>query len=134
MAYATDLGARLQCAAIRAPSALHAATCPRHRWRNPMPKSVLSSLAVRDAPSPVHAPAPYAPWSDDLSAEARAELVLPGGEALPQETVDVAVIGAGVAGLSAALAAAQAGASVVVLEAAQAIGQGATGRNAGILS
>ena len=49
-------------------------------------------------------------------------------------TVDVAVIGAGVAGLSAALAAAQAGASVVVLEAGQTIGQGATGRNAGILS
>jgi DNA-binding NarL/FixJ family response regulator len=59
---------------------------------------------------------------------------LPDIEALPQATVDVAVIGAGVAGLSAALAAAQVGANVVVLEAGQAIGQGATGRNAGILS
>jgi glycine/D-amino acid oxidase-like deaminating enzyme len=48
--------------------------------------------------------------------------------------VDVAVVGAGVAGLSAALAAAQAGARVLVLEASQTIGQGATGRNAGILS
>jgi glycine/D-amino acid oxidase-like deaminating enzyme len=79
-------------------------------------------------------PAPHAPWSESLAAEAREELGLPGIEALPRTTVDVAVIGAGVAGLSAALAAAQAGARVVVLEAAQTIGQGATGRNAGILS
>ena len=99
-----------------------------------MPKSGISSLATHNAVPPIHTPAPHAPWSDDLSDEARAELVLPGVEALPQEPVDVAVIGAGVAGLSAALAAALAGASVVVLEAAQAIGQGATGRNAGILS
>jgi glycine/D-amino acid oxidase-like deaminating enzyme len=59
---------------------------------------------------------------------------LPGVEALPASEIDVVVIGAGVAGLSAALAAAEAGASVAVLEAGQTIGQGATGRNAGILS
>jgi glycine/D-amino acid oxidase-like deaminating enzyme len=76
----------------------------------------------------------HAPWAEEIGAEARAELDLPGVEALPASEVDVAVIGAGVAGLSAALAAAQAGASVVVLEGAQTIGRGATGRNAGILS
>jgi gamma-glutamylputrescine oxidase len=96
-----------------------------------MPKSGLSAIEETAA---AHQPAPHAPWGDDLSAEGRAELELPDIEALPQATVDVAVIGAGVAGLSAALAAAQVGANVVVLEAGQAIGQGATGRNAGILS
>jgi glycine/D-amino acid oxidase-like deaminating enzyme len=99
-----------------------------------MPKSGVSSIATHDAPSPIRTPAPYPLWADDLSAEARAELELPGVEALPETTVDVVVIGAGVAGLSAALAAAKAGAAVVALEAAQTIGQGATGRNAGILS
>jgi glycine/D-amino acid oxidase-like deaminating enzyme len=89
---------------------------------------------TRDAPSSIHRPAPHAPWSDDLSTEARAELEAPGVEALPEEMVDVAVVGAGVAGLSTALAAAQAGARVAVLEAGKTIGQGATGRNAGILS
>jgi glycine/D-amino acid oxidase-like deaminating enzyme len=48
--------------------------------------------------------------------------------------VDIAVIGAGVAGLNAALGARSLGARVVVLEAASQIGTGATGRNAGILS
>jgi glycine/D-amino acid oxidase-like deaminating enzyme len=101
---------------------------------NAMSKSA-APAATASSPSPgERQPAPHAPWGANLNAEARAELALPGVEALPQETVDVAVIGAGVAGLSAALAAAQAGASVVVLEAAQTVGQGATGRNAGILS
>jgi glycine/D-amino acid oxidase-like deaminating enzyme len=99
-----------------------------------MPKPAISVSASNGASSPAHTPAPRAPWAEDLRAEAWAELELPGTEALSQTTVDVAVIGAGVAGLSAALSAAQAGASVVVLEAAQTIGQGATGRNAGILS
>jgi glycine/D-amino acid oxidase-like deaminating enzyme len=99
-----------------------------------MAKSGTPSITTANSSPAMRSPAPHAPWAEDLSAEARAELVLPGIEALPETTVDVAVIGAGVAGLSAALAAAQAGASVVVLEASDAIGQGATGRNAGILS
>jgi glycine/D-amino acid oxidase-like deaminating enzyme len=99
-----------------------------------MPKSAVSVITVNSSSSVTRSPAPHAPWPKDLSAEARVELELPIIEALPQTTVDVAVIGAGVAGLSAALAAAEAGANVLVLEAAQTIGQGATGRNAGILS
>src|SRR5262249_3314997 len=50
------------------------------------------------------------------------------------ERVDIAVIGAGVAGLNAALGARSLGARVLVLEAGSSIGSGATGRNAGILS
>jgi NADPH-dependent 2,4-dienoyl-CoA reductase/sulfur reductase-like enzyme len=99
-----------------------------------MPKSDVSIIAAGNSSSVMRQSARHAPWDEDLNAEARAELELPGIEVLPQEAVDVAVIGAGVAGLSAALAAAKAGASVVVLEAGQTIGQGATGRNAGILS
>jgi NADPH-dependent 2,4-dienoyl-CoA reductase/sulfur reductase-like enzyme len=94
-----------------------------------MPKLATSTIAKESA-----SPVAHAPWAEEISAEARAELDLPGIEALTASEVDVAVIGAGVAGLSAALAAAQAGANVVVLEAGQTIGQGATGRNAGILS
>ena len=94
-----------------------------------MPKSGAPTITTG-----VASPAAHAPWAEEISAEARAELELPSIEELPQEPVEVAVIGAGVAGLSAALAAAEAGASVVVLEVGQTIGQGATGRNAGILS
>ncbi len=49
-------------------------------------------------------------------------------------SADVVIVGAGVAGLSAALAARAGGAVVAVVEAAPTIGLGATGRNAGILS
>ncbi len=94
-----------------------------------MPKSSTSTISKDSA-----SPAAHAPWAEEISAEARAELDLPGVEALPASEIDVVVIGAGVAGLSAALAAAEAGARVVVLEVGQTIGQGATGRNAGILS
>lgn len=81
------------------------------------------------------APAPHAPWCDVLEEEAvRAELALPNVTAIPAATVDVAVIGAGIAGLSAAAAACAAGARTLVLEAEPVIGRGATGRNAGILS
>lgn len=79
-------------------------------------------------------PIPSAPWGDDLDAAARAELRLQPLREVAAQTVDVVVIGAGVAGLSAALAAARAGARVLALEAAPAIGRGATGQNAGILS
>jgi glycine/D-amino acid oxidase-like deaminating enzyme len=56
---------------------------------------------------------------------------------LPAEmtgAVDVAVLGGGVAGLSAAASAAKRGARVLLLEALERLGMGATGQNAGILS
>ncbi|MDQ6662206.1 MAG: FAD-binding oxidoreductase, partial [Chloroflexota bacterium] len=74
------------------------------------------------------------PWWSDLSPAAREELVLSTLYALPTHTMDVIVIGAGVAGLSAALGARAAGAEVIVLETEPLLGYGATGRNAGILS
>lgn len=77
---------------------------------------------------------PRAPWMEELTPAMRRELTLAPPETLPADVVDVAVVGAGVTGLSAALAARAAGARVVVLEAADALGAGATGRNAGILS
>src|SRR5258707_9729197 len=77
----------------------------------------------------------HIPWWQDLGAEARAELRLePLEEAERRGMVDVVVIGGGVAGLSAALSAREAGADVLLLEATQGLGRGATGRNAGILS
>jgi glycine/D-amino acid oxidase-like deaminating enzyme len=75
-----------------------------------------------------------APWPDDLATAARQELTLaPLGQQRPPR-VDVAVIGGGVAGLSAAIGARSAGARVLLLEAEMELGHGATGRNAGILS
>jgi glycine/D-amino acid oxidase-like deaminating enzyme len=79
-----------------------------------------------------------APWSDDLDHRVQQALALPGGEGggaeLAATAVDIAVIGAGVAGLNAALGARSLGARVMVLESASQIGTGATGQNAGILS
>ena len=77
---------------------------------------------------------PHVPWWHDLKPAVLAELEISGLEALPQADFDVVVIGAGVAGLSAALSASRQGARVLVLEQAERIGYGATGRNAGILS
>ncbi len=79
---------------------------------------------------------PHAPWSEDLDQRVRDALALPVGSSVISgtERVDVAVIGAGVAGLNAALGARSVGARVLVLEAGTSIGSGATGRNAGILS
>ncbi|HEX6555989.1 MAG TPA: FAD-dependent oxidoreductase [Ktedonobacteraceae bacterium] len=74
------------------------------------------------------------PWWNDLDAAALAELELPDIRSLLAQTVDVVVIGGGVAGLSAALSASRVGAHVLVLESAGMLGLGATGRNAGILS
>jgi glycine/D-amino acid oxidase-like deaminating enzyme len=74
------------------------------------------------------------PWWDTLDPAIRAELALPSIETLSIATVDVVVIGGGVAGLNAALSARRHGASVLLLEAEPVIGHGATGRNAGILS
>ncbi len=74
------------------------------------------------------------PWWNDLDPVAHAELELPDIRSLTAQTIDVVVVGGGVAGLSAALSACKAGAQVLLLEGADTLGQGATGRNAGILS
>jgi glycine/D-amino acid oxidase-like deaminating enzyme len=74
------------------------------------------------------------PWWNDLSPTIINELALPATISIPSHSVDVAIIGAGVAGLSAALSARAAGAQVIVLEKEAWLGYGATGRNAGILS
>lgn len=76
----------------------------------------------------------HIPWWQGLDEAAYAQLVLPAIETLTLHPFDVVVIGGGVAGLSAALSALEAGASVLVLERAALLGYGATGRNAGILS
>ncbi len=74
------------------------------------------------------------PWWNDLTPAVRAELALPDIRSLSAQTVDVIVIGGGVAGLSAALSARRRGARVLLLEKEAMLGCGATGRNAGILS
>jgi glycine/D-amino acid oxidase-like deaminating enzyme len=74
------------------------------------------------------------PWWNDLPPTIISELALPTTTNIPSHSVDVAIIGAGVAGLSAALSARTAGAQVIVLEKEAWLGYGATGRNAGILS
>ncbi|HZC04956.1 MAG TPA: FAD-dependent oxidoreductase [Ktedonobacterales bacterium] len=75
-----------------------------------------------------------APWREDPPPAISEALALPHIDTLSIEAVDVLVIGAGIAGLSAARAASAAGARTLALEAEPAIGFGATGRNAGILS
>ncbi|MBU6450800.1 MAG: FAD-dependent oxidoreductase [Cyanobacteria bacterium REEB67] len=75
------------------------------------------------------------PWWSDLSEAAQAALQIPAladGDIF-SEKFDLIVVGAGIAGLSATLAAAKLGLSVLCLEAGSTIGLGATGRNAGIL-
>jgi glycine/D-amino acid oxidase-like deaminating enzyme len=82
-------------------------------------------------------PVAHAPWRDEISAEAARELELVRLAEVPEKAtrdVDVAVLGGGVAGLSAAVAAAKRGARVLLLEALSELGLGATGQNAGILS
>ncbi len=75
----------------------------------------------------------HIPWWSDISPAVIAELELP-ILVPPSQTVDVIVIGGGVAGLSAALSARSTGAQVLLLEREAVLGYGATGRNAGILS
>ena len=90
--------------------------------------------AVRATSAAPTTPRLCAPWHEDVGDEVREALALPEPPALTSDVVDVVIIGAGVAGLSAALAARRAGAGVLVLEGQPEIGLGATGRNAGILS
>jgi glycine/D-amino acid oxidase-like deaminating enzyme len=78
----------------------------------------------------------HAHWNDTVSVEVTQLLQLPDffTEDYPGNVVyDVAIIGGGIAGLSAALSAAQKGASVILLEKGNRLGSGASGRNAGIL-
>ncbi len=75
-------------------------------------------------------------WNDTVSVEVAKILRLPdpSTEDYTGNVVhDVAIIGGGIAGLSAALSAAQNGASVILLEKGERLGSGASGRNAGIL-
>lgn len=74
------------------------------------------------------------PWWEDIDAQVSAELELPPAKTLARSAVDVLVVGGGIAGLSAALSAREVGAQVLLLEKADGLGRGATGRNAGILS
>lgn len=95
-------------------------------------KATIHSLPFPTSPTPKN---PLSiPWWLDLNPAVSTELELSPVEALLPECFDLVVIGAGVAGLSAALSASQMGARVLVLEKEQCIGYGATGRNAGILS
>lgn len=85
-------------------------------------------------PQPATSSSQQIPWWNDLDPTISAELELPDIRTLPAQTVDVIVIGGGVAGLSAALSVCRAGAKVLLLERESLLGRGATGRNAGILS
>lgn len=75
-----------------------------------------------------------APWGEHVSEGIRAQLALEDAREVITGPVDVVVIGAGIAGLSAAVTASAVRARTLVLDAAPEIGRGATGRNAGILS
>lgn len=103
-----------------------------------VPRATTPTLAA-SAPhasgaSPWPSAQPNAPWRASLAPVVAEALALLDIAQINTAAVDVLVVGAGIAGLSAAWAASQAGASVLALEAAPAIGAGATGRNAGILS
>lgn len=77
------------------------------------------------------------PWWDNLATSVVEQLTLPDVHHMRESELrdfDVIIVGAGIAGLSAAAAAAGVGAKTLVLEKAHKIGFGATGRNAGILS
>lgn len=79
-------------------------------------------------------PFPYAPWLEEASEVVRSRLALDAIHDIAVRTVDVVVIGGGIAGLSAAATLGAAGLQTLALDAAPEIGGGATGRNAGILS
>lgn len=105
-------------------------SAPRGAWTSPGAHSALGA-DYRDG---VAAVLPLAPWAEEIDPAVRCALELERWTVGQLDDVDVAVLGAGVAGLSAAVAAARAGARVAVLEAQPRLGLGATGQNAGILS
>jgi glycine/D-amino acid oxidase-like deaminating enzyme len=76
---------------------------------------------------------PPVPWWQSVDQGTLAQLKLGTLTELRNDQFDVAVIGGGIAGLSAARAAAELGASVIVLEKAPLLGLGASGQNAGIV-
>lgn len=82
----------------------------------------------------MHPPNQPIPWWEGLHPTVYSELELPDVTSVSTRTVNIVVVGGGVAGLNAALGARAQGASVLVLESAPMLGRGATGRNAGILS
>ena len=95
------------------------------------------AIAYRSTSSSAVTPHAEAPWWDGLPPHIAALLDIADVRALEpaqRNGLDVVVVGGGVAGLSAAGAAAATGARVLLLEAAPKLGLGATGRNAGILS
>ncbi|MGE5333285.1 MAG: FAD-dependent oxidoreductase, partial [Nitrososphaerota archaeon] len=97
----------------------------------------MSSQPVAAKSAPASTPRAEAPWWTGLPAQTAALLDLPPVRSLEptqRSGLDVVVVGGGVAGLSAAGAAAATGAHVLLVEAAKRLGMGATGRNAGILS
>src|SRR5438045_8194895 len=77
---------------------------------------------------------PPVPWWQGISPTIAAELNLPLLSPPIEPVIDVVVIGAGIAGLSAALSASKVGAQVIVLDKGHQLGYGATGRSDGILS
>lgn len=91
--------------------------------------SPLRSLKVQASHPPV-------PWWQDLDPAAYAALHLQPFSEAELSPVDIAIIGGGVAGLSAALAIKERDTSmrVMVLEQAELLGYGATGQNAGIFT
>lgn len=91
-------------------------------------------VAANPGPSANVSPRSFAPWHEALEESVRTQLALPDIRDVAVGRIDVLVIGAGIAGLCAAVAASAMGARTLVLEAGPAMGQGATGRNAGILS
>lgn len=81
-----------------------------------------------------HVPICEAPWRDTCAESVQSHLQLPAIDKMPDQlSYDVAIVGGGIAGLSAAASSANSGASTIVLEGQSALALGASGRNAGIL-
>lgn len=101
-----------------------------------MQSSTNAKTQSRSRPFRVHALQRLIPWWQDIDLAVYAELQLPPVSEAMLQTVDVVVIGGGVAGLSAALALKERDATmrVLVLEQAEMLGYGATGQNAGIFT
>ncbi len=101
-----------------------------------MQSSTSAETVLPSRPFKIHALQRLVPWWQDINPAVYAALQLSPVNETAVSLVDVAVIGGGVAGLSAALAIKERDASVgvVVLEQAEMLGYGATGQNAGIFT